>query len=435
VNFLTVDLLLNVDKRLSLVEHVVRGTFQMSCRFIFAILLACFTASTGAQAQFAHTQGKEIVDGNGKPLLLRGIGLGNWFVPEGYMWHLNDGGPESPREIEALVTELIGPERAHEFWHTYRENYITQPDIHFIKQCGFNSIRVPLHYKFFETDDGEGFILLDRVIQWARQENLYIILDMHAAPGGQTGKNIDDSDGYPWLFSDAGAQQHTISVWQRLARHYRNNPTVLGYDLLNEPVPNYPKLEPLNSAVEPLYKRLATAIREVDTHHILILGGSEWDTNFSIFGPPFDKNVVYTFHRYHAPAEQVTVQKYVDFRDKNNVPIWLGESGENADDWIATFVSVLKNNDIGWAFWPYKKMQATTSVVSFAAPEGWDSIVQFAKLTRATSEEAPRLKVRPEQPVIDRALAGILKNIPFRECTENKGYIHALLSLSSSRAD
>ena len=98
-----------------------------------------------AEGQFAHTQGREIVDGTGKPLLLRGTNLGNWLVPEGYMWHLNNGGPESPREIEALITELIGPQRAREFWHSYRENYVTQEDIHFLKQCGFNSIRVPLH--------------------------------------------------------------------------------------------------------------------------------------------------------------------------------------------------------------------------------------------------------------------------------------------------
>jgi endoglucanase len=399
-------------------------------RLIFATFLAVLIASPAARAQFVHTQGKEIVDGTGKPLLLRGTNLGNWLVPEGYMWHLNEGGPESPREIEALITELIGPQRAHEFWRTYRENYITQADIHLIKQCGFNSIRVPFHYKFFETDDAEGFTLLDRVIEWAHQENLYIILDMHAAPGGQTGKNIDDSDGYPWLFSDASAQEHTVAIWQRIARHYRNNPTVIGYDLLNEPIPNYTGLERFNATLEPFYKRISAAIRQVDSHHILILGGAQWDNNFDVFGPPFDKNAVFTFHRYHAPPDQTTVQKYVDFREKYHVPIWLGESGENSDDWIAKFVSVLEKNDIGWAFWPYKKMQATTSVVTFAAPEGWDSIVQFSKLPRATSEEAPRLKVRPEQPVIDRALAGILNNIQLRECTENKGYIRALLPSS-----
>jgi hypothetical protein len=224
-------------------------------------------------------------------------------------------------------------------------------------------------------------------------------------------------------------------VWQRLAHHYRSNPTVLGYDLLNEPIPNYPRLEPFNASLEPLYKRLATAIRAIDMHHILILGGAQWDGNFSVFGPPFDKNVVYTFHRYHAQPVQETVQKYIDFREKYDVPIWLGESGENPDDWIRKFVIVLERNDIGWAFWPYKKMQATTSVVSFAAPAGWDSIVQFAKLPRATSAEAPRLAARPEQIVIDNVLAGILTNIQLRECTVNKGYILALFSPSSSQAD
>jgi endoglucanase len=422
-----------MDKRLSLIEDGRRGTIGMHLRkIVFAALIAGLFITRTAQPQFAHTQGKEIVDGKGNRLLLRGTNLGNWLVPEGYMWHLNEGGPESPREIEALITELVGPQKAKEFWHAYRENYITQEDIHFIKQCGFNSIRVPFHYKFFETDDAEGFTLLDRVIRWAGQEHLYIILDMHAAPGGQTGKNIDDSDGYPWLFSDASAQQHTIDIWQRIARHYGNNPTVLGYDLLNEPIPNYPGLEKYNATLEPLYKRIADAIRQVDSHHILILGGAQWDGNFSVFGRPFDKNVIYTFHRYHAPPEQATVQNYVDFRDRYQVPIWIGESGENDDEWIAKFVTVLEKNDIGWAFWPYKKMQATTSVVSFAAPQDWDKIVQFSKLPRATSEEAPRLKVRPEQPLIDRALAGILTNIRFSECTPNHGYIRALLPVSPS---
>jgi len=403
-------------------------------RVVVAAVLVVFGISLQAHAQFAHTQGKEIVDGQGKRILLRGTNLGNWLVPEGYMWHLNEGGPESPREIEALVTELIGPERARTFWRSYRENYVTQADIQFIKQCGFNSIRVPFHYKFFESDDAEGFALLDRVIQWAHQENLYIILDMHAAPGGQTGKNIDDSDGYPWLFSDKSAQERTIAIWQRIARRYRDNPTVLGYDLLNEPIPNYTGLEEFNASLEPLYKRIAAAVRQVDPHHILILGGANWDTDFSVFGQPFDKNSVYTFHRYHAAAEQATVQPYVNFREKYGVPVWLGESGENADEWIAKFVSVLEKNDIGWAFWPYKKMRATTSVVTFRAPEGWESIVQFSKLPRATVEESPRLKVRPQQSVIDGAFAGILNNIPFRECTPNEGYIHALLPVSPASA-
>ncbi len=70
--------------------------FRLSfCLGALSLCLAPFNLS----AQFAHTQGKEIVDASGKPLLLRGTSLGNWMVPEGYMW-LFEGGPQSAREIE-----------------------------------------------------------------------------------------------------------------------------------------------------------------------------------------------------------------------------------------------------------------------------------------------------------------------------------------------
>ena len=281
-------------------------------------------------AQYAHTKGKEIVDASGKPLLIRSTNLGNWLVTEGYMWTFY-GGPQSAREIEALVTELLGPDKAATFWHQYRESYVTQQDIHLIQEVGFNAIRVPLHYRFFESDDAEGFKLLDDVIEWSRKEGLYIILDLHAAPGAQTGANIDDSNGYPWLYDSPSEQAHLVAIWQRLARHYKDNSTVLGYDLLNEPIPNYPGLEPLNVKLEPVYKKLTAAVRQIDTHHILFLGGAQWDTNFDVFGPPFDNNTAYTFHKYWMPPQEEAIKPFLDFRDRYNVPIWLGESGENTD--------------------------------------------------------------------------------------------------------
>ncbi len=152
--------------------------------------------------------------------MLRGTNIGNWLEPEGYMFHF-DGGPQSPSEIEALTTELIGPQKSEAFWKQWRETYITQADIDRIHAMGFNSVRVPIHYKFFDTDDAEGFRLLDRLVQWARKDGIYIIIDLHCAPGGQTGTNIDDSGGYPWLYSSPEAQKHTIELWQaRIAAHY-----------------------------------------------------------------------------------------------------------------------------------------------------------------------------------------------------------------------
>jgi aryl-phospho-beta-D-glucosidase BglC (GH1 family) len=283
-----------------------------------------------------------------------------------------------------------------------------------------------MHYRFFETENGEGFRLLDRVVEWSREEGLYVILDMHAAPGGQTGTNIDDSYGYPWLYESPKEQAHLLAVWQRIARHYRDNKTVIGYDLLNEPIPHYPALRPLNAKLEPLYRKLTAAVREVDPNHILFLGGAQWDTNFGVFGPPFDKNTAYTLHKYWMTVEQKEVQSYVDYREKYKVPLWLGESGENTDEWIAQFREMLEKNDIGWAFWPYKKMGKSSSVVTVTRPEGWEKIVAFAKQSRAIGATEARLKERPDQATIDKAFAELLENVKLEHCRVNEGYLQAL---------
>ena len=405
----------------------------MRCLLALALVCSFCFVPPAAFAQFAHTRGTEILDGKGNPIELKGTNLGNWLVPEGYMWHF-DGGPQSPKEIEAYVTELIGPTHAEVFWKTYRERYVTRQDIQFIRAQGFNMVRIPLHWKFFETDPSEGFQLLDRVVGWCREAGLYVVLDLHAAPGGQTGYNIDDGHGYPWLFLDAGAQQQTIDLWVRLARHYRNEPAILGYDVLNEPIPNWQGYESMHPALELLYKRTSTAIRAVDRHHILIFGGAEWDGDFSVFGPPFDSNSVYQLHKYWVGVNQETLAPFLAFRDKYHVPIWLGESGENTDQWVARFRTLLETNGIPWAFWPYKKMDATSSPVSFRRPEGWDAIVAYAKLPRGDAASKQRIKDRPPQDVIDKAMNELLDNIRFENCTPNPGYIHALLPEAPARA-
>ena len=385
-----------------------------------------FALGSPCPAQYVHTKGPQIVDASDKPLLLHGINLGNWMVTEGYMWHF-EGGPQSEREIEEFVLEMLGPERSAAFWHSYRDTYISQQDIHLIKRAGFDSIRIPIHWKLFTTPDSEGFRLLDRVISWCKQEGLLVVIDLHAAPGGQTGANIDDSNGWPWLYTDPSAQQQTLDLWKRIAHRYRNEPTVLGYDLLNEPLPHFPQMRQFDSKLEPLYKRITAEIRSEDTHHAIILGGAKWDSDFTVFGPPFDSNVIYQLHTYWTPPVQATIQKYIDFRTKNNVPIWLGESGENKDEWIADFSRLCEKNDIGWAFWPFKKMDATSSPVTFPQPDHWAEIVAYAKLDRNLAHIEDRLKQRPTQDIIDAAFASLLQNIQFAHETRNMGYIHALL--------
>jgi aryl-phospho-beta-D-glucosidase BglC (GH1 family) len=383
------------------------------------------SAAFSRASRFVHASGTHLFDADGRTLQLRGINLGNWLVPEGYMFGL-DGGPASPREIEAFVSELIGPADATQFWHAFRRAYITEEDIRFLSQAGVNSIRIPLHYKFFMPGNEEGFTLVDRVVGWARKYHIYVVLDLHCAPGGQTGANIDDSWGYPWLYESEDSQAMTVAVWKRIAGHYRDNPSVLGYDLLNEPIPEFPALQKYNSKLEPIYKVLTAAIRTVDKNHVIILGGAQWDSNFAIFGVPFDANLMYTFHKYWTAPTKEVIRSYLDFRDHYNVPIWLGESGENNDAWIHDFVQVLEKEGIGWAFWPYKKAGSASSFLTWQNPAYWDEISAYGRIPGNSSKTAMRIAARPSLEHSRAAFQSLLENIRFVHCEVNPGYIQAL---------
>ena len=396
--------------------------FRVLC---VSLLFLMFAPGLQSQTGFVHASGKDLVDSTRQRLLLRGTNLGNWFEPEGYMFHLEESA-QSPREIEQLSSELIGPEKAEAFWNAWRETYITRADIDRLKAMGFNSVRVPIHGKFFDEDNAEGFRLLDRLVEWARKDHIYVIIDLHCAPGGQTGTNIDDSYGYPWLFLSAEAQEHTIEIWRRIATHYSKEPIVLGYDVLNEPIPHFPQLQRFNGDLEPLYRRISAAIREVDRNHVLILGGAQWDSNFNVFGPPFDKNVMYTFHKYWTAPDASVIKDYINFRDKYNVPIWLGESGENNDQWITAFVKTLEENRIGWCFWPYKKMDASSSVVTFERPTHWEAVIALTKMPAGTGNAEKRIAARPSPEESQAAFDDLLNKSRYASEKVNPGYVRAL---------
>jgi hypothetical protein len=403
-------------------------------RKIVIVILAVFLLSFGtyptchAQTKFVTTRGKEFIAPGGRPLFLRGINLGNWLLPEGYMFKFKAA--NSPRLIQGVINQLVGEDEGRQFWKAYRDNYITEEDIKFIKQAGFNSVRVPFSYRLFVAEgepqrlEGVGYELLDRVVGWSKKEGLYVILDMHAAPGGQTGDNIDDSWAYPFLFDSPESQELTVKIWQKIAARYQNEPTVLGYDLLNEPIPHFFDTANLNPKLEPLYRKIVAGIREVDRNHIIFLGGAQWDTNFKVFGQPFDDRLAYTFHKYWMDVKPEAIREYLDFSNKYSVPVWMGESGENTDEWITSFRTLLEGNGIGWCFWPYKKLDSTSCVASIKKPAEWDTIISFADHPRTTFEEVRNN--RPTKEKIDKALGGYLEQIKFRNCDINRGYLKAL---------
>ncbi len=399
-------------------------------KFLSVIFLLSIIAALPlhAQSKFVHTSGRNIVSPAGETILLKGINLGNWLVPEGYMFRF--GKTSSPSMIYELMNQLIGPGDAAAFWKEYRENYITEADIHFLKSCGLNSIRVPFHYMFFISEEYPsaeptlGFALFDRLVQWCEKENLYIIFDMHCAPGGQTGDNIDDSHGYPFLFESETSQQLALKVWEKIAAKYKDNRIVIGYDVLNEPIAHYFDTKTLNPKLVEFYKRAIQTIRATDPNHIIFLGGAQWDSNLDIFEKPLDPNSVYTFHKYWTATDQSVIQDYINISQKQNIPIWLGESGENSNGWIDSFRVTLEKNNIGWCFWPYKKMVDGSCMVSIKMPGQYDSLKNFAEGPRTSYDDIRKNHLNP---VLTKSiLKEYLINIRFENCIINKEYLRAL---------
>jgi len=367
--------------------------WRRSCRLGIAVFCArvctlaiLITAIVGlgralaAPADFIHADGTRLVDGHGDSFAVKGINLGNWLVPEGYMFKFKQA--RSPKEIAGVVEALVGPEEASRFWTAFRDVYVAKDDIRFIKAVGFNTVRVPLNWRLFvgsgeggdDRFDAPGWSLLDRLVQWCRESGLRVIIDLHAAPGGQTGVNHDDGPGFPLTFYVPRYRQLTIALWQKLAAHYRDETAILGFDLLNEPISPYSDVAYLNPQLEPFYRSIVAAIRSVDPNHVVLLGGAQWDTNFAVFDRPFDANAVYTYHEFWVNPTRDALQSYVDFGNRWKVPVIIGETGEFNNAWNDKFHKLQERFGIGWCFWPYKNLDSDLSVVSIEKPAGWDLI-------------------------------------------------------------
>ena len=401
--------------------------------FLHLVIVNCALANNPQKdsKKFFDVEGQNIIAPNGENFQIKGTNLGNWLNPEGYMFLFEN--VSSFRLIDQALKELVGASRTNDFWHQFQEQYITQQDIHYIKKTGMNSIRIPFHYKLFTNEDymgynnaNRGFELLDKVVKWCKSENLYVILDMHDAPGGQTGDNIDDSYGYPWLFENVNDQALFTSIWGKIAKHYAKETTIIGYDLLNEPIAHYfTNKDEINKKLEPVYKMAVAAIRKYDQNHIVMLGGAQWDGNFNVFSDfHFDKKMIYTCHRYWSDTIQSSIQDFLDFRAKTNLPLYMGETGENKDEWVSAFRKLLEKNNIGWHFWPYKKLENKSGIVRINAPEKWKLIVEYTKKDRSGFDKIRA--ARPTQSDILEAMNDLITNMKFENCTPNENYIKAL---------
>jgi hypothetical protein len=387
-------------------------------RLAFCLLLALLLTNGRGQG-FLKTEGRLIVNERGEKVILRGMGLGGWMLQESYMLKLGPVGPQY--RIRKAFEGLIGKEKTATFYEGWLASQTRKIDIDSMAAWGFNSVRLPMHYRLYTLSVEEepvagkdtwlekGFALTDSLLAWCRANHMYLILDLHAAPGGQGHDyNISDRDSTkPSLWDSEANQRKTIALWRRLAQRYANEPYIGGYDIINEPNwgfedPNDRNglKETKNEALRRLMMAITKAIRAVDKKHLIIIEGNGWGNNYRGVLPPWDDNMVLSFHKYWNPNTEEAIRPFLDLREKYNIPLWLGESGENNNTWYKECIHLVESHDIGWSWWPLKKI-GTNNPLEVPMTPVYQRVVDY--LTGKGS--------RPSQEEAESALRGLLQNI------------------------
>ena len=327
--------------------------------------------------------GTDIVDGNGHKVVLKGAGLGGHLNMENFI----TGFSGHEHEHRAALLSVLGPQKYRFFFDKFLEYFFTSSDAKFFASLGVNCIRVPFNYRHFEDDMNpgvykkEGFQLLDRIVSICSEQNLYVILDLHAVPGGQNQDWHSDSGSSKamfWNFKEF--QDRMVNLWVALAKHYKGNAFIAGYNPLNEPA------DPDHVNLINFYYRVEKAIREVDPDHVLFIDGNTYAMDFSQFPAEPFPNTVYACHDYSMMGFPIgdpylgtsaqkkklreSFERKVAFMRKQKVPIWNGEFGpvyaSATDDvnfqqtnsqrfaLLQEQLSIYQESDISWSIWLYK---------------------------------------------------------------------------------
>lgn len=338
--------------------------------FITFLIISLLPTTVHADG-FVRASGTSILDNKGQNIIFRGIGTGNWTLQEGYMMGTSGATNGTQWHFKQKLISTIGLQKTNEFYTAWWDNHFRKVDVDSMATWGFNSIRVAMHYKMFtlpiedeptkgqDTWIEDGFVRIDNLLQWCAENKIYLILDMHGCPGGQgSDSNISDyNPSKPSLWENEENKRKLTALWTKLAQRYANNPWIGGYDLINEP--KWDALQAnANKDLWDLFKRIVDAVRVVDKNHLIFLAGNNWGNNYT--GLPaisgWGGNIALSFHKYWSYNKEGALDWIINLGKQHNVPVWLGESGENSNTWFADLIRLCESKNIGWSWWPVKKM-------------------------------------------------------------------------------
>ena len=355
--------------------------------------LLSFTLAQPAVADFVSTDGTKIIDEQGNELFLSGINLGNWLVWEGYLMMGDFNYRTHTQFFNELSSALGSSDRAAEFEYQWRLNYVDEQAIADLKALGFNSVRVPFNYNLFWWNNqlrDNGFEYFDRVIEWCRKYDMYVLLDMHGAPGyqnpGDHADNVNSNASQPRdsvTFWDGNNVQVAATIWRHIANRYKDEPVVWGYDLINEPVPQ----DGREYELLPSLITLRNAIREVDNNHIIVAEGSWWGSDLSKIdwtngqtqaqtgiNYQWDSKLVYQIHHYGPVADTMGRE---DITNNLNIPLIIGEYGETDEANLLAITNWAKQELAGYFPWSFKKMSHDRTLWTVPANSDYEQVKAY----------------------------------------------------------
>ncbi len=360
-----------------------------------AALAALLSAASAIYASDSHLviSGTSIVEANDPSVhvQLQGVNLGGWLVPEMSMVPFNSTNIPDAYTLWNTLQSRFGQTGMENIRTAWRSNWITQNDFSLMHQEGFNLVRIPFEASMFTNPNEDGFKWLDQAVNWASQNNMYAVLDMHGAPGGQSSSEDTGQQNQNQFFSSQTDINQAAQVWSEIAQHYAGNPTIAGYDLLNEPVgaPNY-------SVLDSVYNQLYTAIRNTGDQHIIFMEPAHyWDIN-NLPSPAAMNwyNVAYSGHIYDFSSRSQT-QELLNFSNaitsiaasakQQNVPAYIGEFGlihsnGNSGE-FKQVVAELNKNNMAWSAWPWKEFSNNPNLRAWGV---WQNPLGMAKMNPLT---------------------------------------------------
>ncbi|HEX3077363.1 MAG TPA: cellulase family glycosylhydrolase [Lachnospiraceae bacterium] len=315
-------------------------------------------------------EGSKLVNGLGKEVVLRGINLGGWLVQESWMCPVN-GEDRKWANLDTLTVldERFTNEQVQELIDTYQENWITESDIKNIYKMGCNVIRVPFWYRNFmkdekgnwihdDLDSNPGFKRLDWVIEMAEKYNMYVILDMHGCPGGQSMDHCCGTLRENRLYTSTECQETMKKLWVAIADRYKENGTVAAYDIMNEPQNNAgyegennydPWKQESWEMSNHIYDMMIKAIRETGDNHVITVEGIWRVSNLPNPATMGWTNMMYQTHLYD---DDKGFEQWVN--DMANTMKTYGVAGYIGEFQNLNGLRMCNERNISWTTWTYK---------------------------------------------------------------------------------